>query len=108
YPVAPTETATLSLHDALPILGQRSFEQLYQGTGERQLFLAPIPTPGGELIVVALFGTNTNIGLVRVRFDELLRESEEVHWPTGSGRPVRDAAAFEAELTSGLERDGRG
>lgn len=90
------------------MLGQPTFEQLYQGRGERQLFLAPIPTPTSELILVALFGSNSNIGLVRVRFDELLRESEELHWPAASARPTRDAAAFEAELASGLEREGQG
>ena len=87
------------------MLGQSSFEQLYQGEGDRQLFLAPIPTPNGELILVALFGTETNVGLVRVRFDELLRESREMDWPSRQERPARDAAAFEAELAAGLHRD---
>lgn len=88
------------------MLGQPSFEQLYQGQGDRQLFLAPIPTPTGELILVALFGTSTNVGLVRVRFEELLRESGEVEWSPRSATPARDAAAFEAELASGLRRAG--
>lgn len=85
------------------MLGQPYFEQLYQGEGDRQLFLAPIPTPTGELILVALFGTETNVGLVRVRFEELLRESDELEWPSRQTAPARDAAAFEAELAAGLQ-----
>ena len=87
------------------MLGQPGFEQLYQGEGDRQLFLGPIPTPTGELILVALFGTETNVGLVRIRFQELLTEAEEVGWAAGDA--ARDAAAFEAELASGLRRDSR-
>lgn len=84
------------------MLGQPQFQQLYQGEADRQLFLAPIPTPTGELILVALFGTETNVGVVRVRFDEMLQASAELGWSTGSANPARDAAAFEAELAAGL------
>lgn len=84
------------------MLGQPYFDQLCQGEGDRQLFLAPIPTPTGELIVVALFGTGTNVGLVRVRFDEMLRECEELGWTSPAAGPARDAVAFEAELAAGL------
>lgn len=91
------------------MLGQRQFEQLYQGQGDRQLFLAPIPTPTGELILVALFGRSTNVGLVRVRFDEMLRECSGHDWTAAQPSSARDAAAFEAHLASGLgmqrERD---
>lgn len=90
------------------MLGQRQFEQLYQGQGDRQLFLAPIPTPTGELVLVALFGAATNIGVVRVCFEEMLRASGEVEWSTAGAVPSRDAAAFEAELASGLRPDGPG
>jgi hypothetical protein len=86
------------------MLGQPGFEQLFQGEGERQLFLGPIPTPTGELILVALFGTATNVGLVRIRFEELLRESEQAGWSAALAVPTRDAARFEAELASGLGR----
>lgn len=88
------------------MLGQPHFQQLYQGRGDRQLFLAPIPTPTGELILVALFGTATNVGLVRVRFEEMLRESAEVGWSSGGAPAARDAAAFEAELAAGLGQNG--
>lgn len=90
------------------MLGQPYFDQLYQGEGDRQLFLAPIPTPTGELILVALFGTESNVGLVRVRFDEMLRQCEELGWSSSGTKPARDAAAFEAELADGLRAEGSG
>jgi tetratricopeptide (TPR) repeat protein len=89
------------------MLGQPGFAQLFQGEGERQLFLGPIPTPTGELILVALFGTDTNVGLVRIRFEELLRECEELGWSSQEAAPLRGAAQFEAELAAGLRRDAR-
>jgi hypothetical protein len=88
------------------MLGQPHFQQLYQGKGDRQLFLAPIPTPTGELILVALFGSETNVGLVRVRFDQMLQESAELGWSSAQAAPARDAAAFEAELAAGLGQQG--
>jgi tetratricopeptide (TPR) repeat protein len=90
------------------MLGQPYFQQLYQGEKDRQLFLAPIPTPTGELILVALFGTETNVGLVRVCFDEMLREAAEVGWSSAPASPARDAAAFEAQLAEGLRQQGGG
>jgi tetratricopeptide (TPR) repeat protein len=90
------------------MLGQRGFDQLYQGEGDRQLFLGPISTPVGELILVALFGTETNVGLVRVRFDELLKESADLSWPVAIASSQRDAAGFEADLAAGLRRNAGG
>lgn len=85
------------------LLGQRRFDQLYQGAGERQIFLAPVQSPAGELILLTVFGTDTTIGLVRVLFRSLARELSELPWlPPGATAP--DAAAFEAELSSGLDR----
>ena len=57
--------------------------------------------------LVALFGTETNVGLVRIRFEELLRESEELGWSSQEAAPLRGAAQFEAELAAGLRRDAR-
>lgn len=84
------------------LLGQRAFEQLYQGQGERQLFLGPLSTPAGEMLLLTVFGTDTTIGLVRVHFDELAREVAALA-PSPRSAP-RDAAAFEGELAAGLQR----
>jgi hypothetical protein len=82
-------------------VGESGFEQLYQGEGERQLFLGPLPGPSGELILLASFGEETTIGLVRVHFDELARAVEGIRWG-GGARP--GVARFEAELAAGVDR----
>ena len=83
------------------VLGQPGFEQLYQGEGEHQLFLGPLPGPTGELILLTSFGEETTIGLVRVHFDELARDAEAIEW-SGGAPPA--AGRFESELNAGLDR----
>lgn len=83
------------------ITGQRGFDQLYQGEGEQQIFLAPLPTPSGELVVLAVFGEASSIGLVRVRFEELVQAAAALDW---AARPAPDVERFEAELAAGLDR----
>jgi tetratricopeptide (TPR) repeat protein len=84
------------------MLDQRRFEQLYQGSGERQLFLAPVHTPAGEMIVLLIFGGETNIGLVRVLFRELARELGELPLVGPVAPAPHNAAAFEARLLSSV------
>lgn len=84
------------------MLGQHRFEQLYQGAGEHQLFLAPVETSAGELLLAAVFGADATIGMVRLKFAEFARTAVEL--PLSSGpRAVRpDAESFEAALQAGL------
>lgn len=83
------------------VLGQRRFEQLYQGAGERQIFMATVQTPAGEMNLLAVFGSDTTIGLVRVLFRDLAGELDELPWVPPPTRP-RTAADFEVDLASGL------
>jgi tetratricopeptide (TPR) repeat protein len=84
------------------MLGQRRFEQLYQGAGEHQLFLAPVPTPAGEMILLLAFGSETTIGLVRVLFRELARELSELPLVGPASPAPQNAEAFEARLLSSV------
>jgi tetratricopeptide (TPR) repeat protein len=84
------------------VLGQPGFDQLYQGEGERQLFIGPLPTPAGELILLTAFGEETTIGLVRVHFDEFAREIAAIDWTLAAPRP--SGAQLEAALAAGLDR----
>ena len=82
------------------VLGEPGFEQLHQGEGDRQLFLAPVKTPLGELVFMAAFGEDSTIGLVRVHYEEFEKEVAAIDWS-----PVaRSAATFEAELDAGVHR----
>lgn len=86
------------------MLGQSRFEQLFQGEGDRQVLVGNLNAGPGELVLVAVFGPDATIGLVRVRFEQFSREVESLGW-TRDGRAVpTTAAGFEAELTSGLHQ----
>jgi tetratricopeptide (TPR) repeat protein len=96
---AAIESASVAL---ARMLDQRRFEQLYQGAGERQLFLAPVQTPAGEMILLLVFGTETTIGLVRVLVRELARELGELPLVGPAAPAPQNAAAFEARLLASV------
>lgn len=82
------------------LLGEPGFQQLHQGEGDHQLLIAPVYPPGTELLLVAIFGTDANLGLVRVRAREFAASLAEMpDWPARRGP---DARAFEADLAAGL------
>ena len=84
------------------LLGQRKFEQLYQGAGDHQLFLAPLDTGAGELLLAAVFGRDATIGMVRVLFAALAREVVDLPLTMGHAPARPDAASFEALLQAGV------
>ncbi|MDQ3388177.1 MAG: roadblock/LC7 domain-containing protein [Gemmatimonadota bacterium] len=83
------------------LLRQEGFQHLHQGGGESQVFLSPFSTPAEELILIAVFGEDSSIGLVLVFFAELVRVVSELPgWR--EVRPTGDDAAFERDLEAGL------
>ncbi len=86
------------------MLGQPRFTQHYQGRGENQLFIGVLPTPAGELLVLAVFGTDTTIGLVRAIFREMVDELGRAKWPAVGRTAAREN--LEADLAAGLRRAG--
>lgn len=84
------------------MLGQPGFEQLYQGAGGNQIFLAPLETSAGELLLATVFGEEATIGMVRVLFAKLAAEAADLPLSTGPAAPRPDAASFEAALQAGL------
>jgi predicted regulator of Ras-like GTPase activity (Roadblock/LC7/MglB family) len=87
------------------MLGQPRFSQLYQGRGDNQIFLGAIDSPAGELLLLAVFGEETNIGLVRMLYRDLVRRIEAGPWPA-TATPAA-AENLEAELAESLSRAGR-
>lgn len=82
--------------------GAERWAHLYHGGRERQLFLAPLLTPVGELIMVAIFDGESSLGLVRLFYDGL--EAEIADLPElRVALPATDQASFEADLEAGLE-----
>lgn len=104
--LAAVATLAAGIHSAsgelAGMLGQRGFEQLYQGAGDNQIFLAPVETTAGELLLAAVFGAEATIGMVRVLFARLAKEAADLPLSPGQAAPRPDAASFEAALQAGL------
>ena len=84
------------------MLGEGAFRHLHQAGGALQAFIGPFRTPAEDLIVIAVFGDDSSIGLVQVFFAELVREVAALPgW--AETRPTADAAAFERDLEAGIE-----
>jgi hypothetical protein len=88
------------------MMGQPAFSQLYQGRDEHQLFVGSIPAPAGELLLLAVFGEDTTIGLVRALFRELVEGLRMRNWPSLTSS--QELENLEAELAEGLVRVGAG
>lgn len=104
--VAGFSTLAAGIHSASGALarmfGQRRFDQLHQGRGENQLFLAPFETSAGEMVVVVVFGEASNLGLVRVTFRGFAREAAELPLDAAAATGRVEAAAYDASLHAGL------
>jgi predicted regulator of Ras-like GTPase activity (Roadblock/LC7/MglB family) len=86
------------------LVGEQHFAQLVQGEGDRQLLIGTVPVGGGELILVAVLGSDATVGLVRVRFQETAREIAAIGWRPAPGAHRSDPASFDAELNDSLRR----
>lgn len=84
------------------LLGQPGFGHLHQGGAQAQVFIGPFRTPAETLIVIAVFGEDSSIGLVQVFFAEFTGHVARLPgWSVV--RPTADARAFEKDLEAGLE-----
>lgn len=97
---AGIQAATRALAEQL---GEPPFGQLHHAGARRQLFVAPIPLPGDELIFLGVFDERSSLGLVQVFFEDFVQRVRALpHW---SQRPVPAAAGdFEQELRESLDR----
>ena len=84
------------------LLGQAGFGHLHQGGTQSQVFIGPFRTPAENLIVIAVFGEDSSIGLVQVFFAQFTGQVAALPgW--SEVRPTTDARAFEKDLEAGLE-----
>jgi len=88
--------------EAARMLGEPRFTQLYQGRADRQIFLGAIPTPAGEVLLLAVFGEETTVGLVRAVFRELDASLSVMNWPDSP--PAVGTETLDAGLAAGLAR----
>jgi hypothetical protein len=84
------------------LLGMAGFGHLHQGGAQAQVFIGPFRTPAENLIVIAVFGEDSSIGLVQVFFAQFTGQVAGLPgW--SEVRPTTDAGAFERDLEAGLE-----
>lgn len=85
------------------VVGSRGWQHLYHDGSERSIFLAPIPTPIEELIIVVIFDAESSLGVVQFFFDRFAADAAQLtefqHAGTGTSQ-----ASFERDLEAGLHR----
>jgi hypothetical protein len=84
------------------LIGESGFRHLHQGGTASQVFIGPFATPAEDLIVIAVFGEDSSIGIVQLFFTSFVGEVAALPgW--SEARPTRDAASFERDLEAGLD-----
>jgi predicted regulator of Ras-like GTPase activity (Roadblock/LC7/MglB family) len=84
------------------LAGAGSWTHLYHAGRALQLFLAPLQTPAGELILVVIFDNDSSLGLVTLFYQQLEEQIgalPELH----AARHSADQASFERDLNAGLK-----
>ncbi len=79
----------------------KPFTVMHYAGRARQMFLAPVPIDGGTLLLLAVFGEESTLGLVQVYFQEFQRAAAQAapHW---TGAETALASDFEVELNRNL------
>ena len=83
------------------MLDGRPFEVLHYAGATHQLFLGPVPVPGGTLLLLSVFDEETSFGLVQIYFKEFCAAVARVA-PEWRGADTALATDFEAELNRNL------
>jgi hypothetical protein len=84
------------------MIGEGGFRHLHQGGTATQVFIGPFSTPAEDLIVIAVFGDDSSLGLVQLFFTAFVGEVAALPgW--SDTRPTADARSFERDREAGLE-----
>ena len=107
YEVMNVASLAAAAHSAAGALAQiadaRRWTHMHHAGKERQLFLAPMRTPVVELILVAIFDSETSLGIVQLFFDRL---TASVAALPEFQRALQETTQqnFERDLEAGLQR----
>jgi len=106
YEVMNVASLGAAIHAASRALAELTaaprWEHLHHAGRERQLFMAPLRTPHGELIVIAIFDSDSSLGLVQLFYQQLERTVASL--PELQAEPaVTTQGGFERDLEAGLE-----
>ncbi|MFP4624861.1 MAG: roadblock/LC7 domain-containing protein [Gemmatimonadota bacterium] len=92
-----------SAHALAELTGAGRWVHMHHAGRDNQLFLSPMSAGGDSLVLVAIFDSDSTLGLVQLFFDRLAEAIREI--PELGGRlPPGDVESFEAELEAGLDR----
>lgn len=107
YEVMNVASLAAAAHASARMLAEmtnaRHWTHLHHAGRERQLFLAPVPTPGAELILVSIFDAESSLGLVQLFFDQL-RKRVAAMPEFQQRRSSTTQQHFERDLEAGLHR----
>ncbi len=84
-------------------LGEEEFEHLHHAGTSRQLFIGHFDSRAGQLMLVTVFDEQSSVGLVRLFFEEFVKQITDLPELDGAHASV-GAWDFEAELESSLDR----
>lgn len=84
------------------MLDGKPFQGLHQVGTHRQIFLAEAHSPRGAYIFVAVFGSESSLGLVRLYFEELVKGLTTAAPPEGPAPAPALAEHFERDLNRNL------
>ncbi|NJD09230.1 MAG: hypothetical protein FIB01_01920 [Gemmatimonadetes bacterium] len=106
YEVMNVAALAAAIHAASRALAELTdapyWEHLHHAGRERQIFIAPVPTPEAELILVAIFDADSSLGLVQLFHQQLARTVRAL--PEFRGAPeTTTQAGFERDLAAGLD-----
>ena len=76
----------------------RPFQGLHHGGAERQMYLAEASTPAGPYILLTVFDQESSLGLVRLYFEEFVRD-------LAASAPAASAARTDPILANDFERE---
>jgi predicted regulator of Ras-like GTPase activity (Roadblock/LC7/MglB family) len=84
-------------------LGEEQFEHLHHAGQARQLFLGHFDTGAGQFMLITVFDERSSIGLVRLFFDEFVRQIRALPSMDVARTSVRPGD-FETDLEQSLDR----
>jgi hypothetical protein len=79
----------------------KPFTVMHYAGPTKQIFLAPVETPGGTLLLLAVFDDESSLGLVQLYFGEFGAAAAKVA-PVLAGAETALASDFEQELNKNL------
>ena len=92
---------TASTNEMAKLVGERRFSALNHQGREHRVFLAPLESRRGTLILLTVYGIESSLGLVQLFFEEFADAVAEACPEPETQKPVL-AANFERELDDNL------